>query len=163
MGKIFEAHELYFYFISPPQHPSYFFVFILNDISDISYNCLPIIYAISITIKQRSVFIRGAKEWTSRAHAQSRSNTIIKRPCLRSIEPRESRTTAKSIEDTSCIPSPFPRGELKLSWYEVQRYQDLNKSTAQVSDRSQQVGHVLPPPGQVGHSRRAEPEALSSG
>lgn len=70
---------------------------------------------------------------------QSRSNAIIEQPCLRSIEPGQSLDSADPPRYSFSIVS---RGELKLSRYEVQRYQDLNKSTAQVSDRSQQVGHV---------------------
>lgn len=42
-------------------------------------------------------------------HAQSRSNTIIKQPCLRSIEPGAKPRYSFSVS----------RGELKLSRYEA--------------------------------------------
>lgn len=55
--------------------------------------------------------------------------------------------------------APRRVGRIEIKPIRGPRYQDLNKSTAQVTDRSQQVGHVLSR--QVEHRRQAEPEALA--
>ena len=101
--------------------------------------------------RTRSNGLFRAKERLNRvrdiAHVPIKRNYQTLVFAVHSAEPREREREREG--GTVGNPSKLPRYSLPIPWrIEIKlirgpRYQDLNKSTAQVTDRSQQVGHVL--------------------